>query len=315
MPFAAARARSPPAARSSPAPASSPAAPRATNISSRKRPRKTTSGGAASTSRSPEAVFDRMLERVRAYFQGKELFVQDLHGGADPAYRLKVRVVTDSAWHSLFVRNMFIRPKVEELADFTPDFTILHAPKFFGDALADGTASDTFILVEFRPAPRADRRHRICRRDQEMRVRLSEFHAAGQGRAADALLGQCRPARRQRRVLRPFRHRQDHAVRRRLAHPDRRRRAWLERSRPLQFRGRLLRQGDQSLRRARARNLCRDPSLRHGAGERRARSADARARSRPTAASPRTRAPAIRSTSFRTPTSTASRRIPKTSSC
>ena len=96
-----------------------------------------------------ETVFDRMLDRVRAYFQGKELFVQDLHGGADPAYRLKVRVVTDSAWHSLFVRNMFIRPKVEELTDFTPDFTILHAPKFFGDALADGTASDTFILVNF----------------------------------------------------------------------------------------------------------------------------------------------------------------------
>jgi phosphoenolpyruvate carboxykinase (ATP) len=96
-----------------------------------------------------EAVFDRMLERVRAYFQGKDLFVQDLHGGADPAYRLKVRVITDSAWHSLFVRNMFIRPKVEELTDFTPDFTILHAPKFFGDALADGTASDTFILVNF----------------------------------------------------------------------------------------------------------------------------------------------------------------------
>ncbi len=96
-----------------------------------------------------ETVFERMLERVRAYFQGKELFVQDLHGGADPHYRLKVRVVTDSAWHSLFVRNMFIRPKVEDLADFVPDFTILHAPKFFGDALADNTASDTFIFVNF----------------------------------------------------------------------------------------------------------------------------------------------------------------------
>jgi len=96
-----------------------------------------------------EAVFERMLDRVRAYMQGKELFVQDLHGGADPAYRLKVRVVSDSAWHSLFVRNMFIRPKVDELADFVPDFTILHAPHFFGDAAADGTASDTFIFVNF----------------------------------------------------------------------------------------------------------------------------------------------------------------------
>ena len=96
-----------------------------------------------------EAVFERMLERVRAYFQGKELFVQDLHGGADPEYRLKVRIVTDSAWHSLFVRNMFIRPKVDELQDFIPDFTILHAPKFFGDKAGDGINSDTFIFVNF----------------------------------------------------------------------------------------------------------------------------------------------------------------------
>jgi len=96
-----------------------------------------------------EAVFERMLERVRAYFQGKELFVQDLHGGADPEYRLKVRIVTDSAWHSLFVRNMFIRPKVDELPGFIPDFTILHAPHFFADKAGDGIHSDTFIFVNF----------------------------------------------------------------------------------------------------------------------------------------------------------------------
>jgi len=96
-----------------------------------------------------EAVFERMLERIRAYFQGKELFVQDLQGGADPAYRLKVRLVTDSAWHSLFCRNMFIRPPAAELHDIVPDFTILHAPHFFGDPEADGTASDTFIFVNF----------------------------------------------------------------------------------------------------------------------------------------------------------------------
>jgi phosphoenolpyruvate carboxykinase (ATP) len=96
-----------------------------------------------------ETVFERMLERVRAYFQGKELFVQDLYGGADPVYRLNVRIVSDSAWHSLFVRNMFIRPPIEALANFVPDFTILHAPRFFGDAAADGTASDTFIFVNF----------------------------------------------------------------------------------------------------------------------------------------------------------------------
>ncbi len=74
--------------------------------------------------------FDSLHQRMLAYLQGRELFVQDLYAGADPAYRLPVRVVTDSAWHSLFSRNMFIRPPVGELESFEPAFTILHAPKF-----------------------------------------------------------------------------------------------------------------------------------------------------------------------------------------
>ena len=60
------------------------------------------------------AQFDSLHQRMLAYLQGKELFVQDLHGGADPEYRLPVRVITPSAWHSLFARNMFIRPPVHE---------------------------------------------------------------------------------------------------------------------------------------------------------------------------------------------------------
>ena len=66
---------------------------------------------------SPER-FDSLHQRLLAYLQGRELFVQDLYAGADPAYRLPVRVVTDSAWHSLFARNMFIRPPAEELDGF-----------------------------------------------------------------------------------------------------------------------------------------------------------------------------------------------------
>ncbi len=137
-------------------------------------------------------------------------------------------------------------------------------------------------LRQFRRAAGADRRHRICRRDQEMRLRLSQFRAADQGRAADALLGQCRPQRRQRDLLRSFRHRQDDLVGRRVAHPDRRRRARLEPARHLQFRGRLLRQGDQPVAQGRARDLRDDHPLRHGAGKRRAQPAhpDARCRRR-----------------------------------
>jgi phosphoenolpyruvate carboxykinase (ATP) len=96
-----------------------------------------------------EQTFESMYRRLAAYFQGREVFVQDLHGGADPEYRLKVRIVTDSAWHSLFVRNMFIRPKADVLADFRPDFTILHAPHFFARHEFDGINSDTFIFVNF----------------------------------------------------------------------------------------------------------------------------------------------------------------------
>src|SRR5499427_3708516 len=95
------------------------------------------------------AQFDSLHQRMLAYLQGRELFVQDLYAGADPVYRLPVRVVTDSAWHSLFSRNMFIRPPIEELEGFEPAFTILHAPKFLAIPKLDGINSEVFILVNF----------------------------------------------------------------------------------------------------------------------------------------------------------------------
>ncbi|HXP31585.1 MAG TPA: phosphoenolpyruvate carboxykinase [Stellaceae bacterium] len=97
----------------------------------------------------PEAVFDSMHRRMLAYYQNQHLFVQDMNAGADAEYRLKVRVVTPSAWHALFSRNMFIRPTAPELRGFTPDFTVLHAPHFFGSHEFDGVRSDTFIFVNF----------------------------------------------------------------------------------------------------------------------------------------------------------------------
>jgi phosphoenolpyruvate carboxykinase (ATP) len=97
----------------------------------------------------PPEIFASLHQRMLAYLQGSELFVQDLYAGADPEYRLPVRVITDSAWHSLFSRNMFIRPPVEELAGFEPAFTILHAPRFFAIPEQDGINSETFIFVNF----------------------------------------------------------------------------------------------------------------------------------------------------------------------
>jgi phosphoenolpyruvate carboxykinase (ATP) len=95
------------------------------------------------------ARFESLRQRMLAYLQGRELFVQDLHGGADPDYRLPVRVISDGAWHSLFARNMFIRPPAAELENFEPAFTILHAPDFQAIPEIDGIRSQTFILVNF----------------------------------------------------------------------------------------------------------------------------------------------------------------------
>lgn len=96
-----------------------------------------------------EAVFNNMHAQVCAYFQNKEIFVQDLYAGADKTHRLKVRVVSESPWHSLFARNMFIEPELEALSEFIPDFTVLHAPYFHANADRDGTNSEVFVLVDF----------------------------------------------------------------------------------------------------------------------------------------------------------------------
>ncbi|HET7583528.1 MAG TPA: phosphoenolpyruvate carboxykinase (ATP) [Gemmatimonadaceae bacterium] len=97
----------------------------------------------------PES-FAALLADVRAYLDNRpELFIQDLHAGADPAHRLAVRFVSPSAWHSLFVRNMFLRPELPELATFEPSFTVLHAPEFQATPDKHGTRSGTFIMLDF----------------------------------------------------------------------------------------------------------------------------------------------------------------------
>ncbi|MGQ0675879.1 MAG: phosphoenolpyruvate carboxykinase (ATP), partial [Rhodospirillales bacterium] len=98
----------------------------------------------------PEERFVALHRRFQAYFQGREAFVQDCHAGADPDYRLKARVVTETAWHSLFARNMFIRPSHDALADFAPDFTIVHAPNFHSAPAIDGTNSEVAIALSFK---------------------------------------------------------------------------------------------------------------------------------------------------------------------
>src|SRR3546814_10104782 len=98
---------------------------------------------------SSDLRFDSLRRQLLAYFQGRKLYVQDVYAGADPIYRLSVRVITDSPWHSLFAQNMFIRPLDAEMSDFVPEVTILHAPLFLASPERDGTNSETFIMMSF----------------------------------------------------------------------------------------------------------------------------------------------------------------------
>ena len=92
--------------------------------------------------------FAGLVRRALSHVGDRELFVQDLHAGADPRHRLRVRVLTEQAWHALFARNMFIRPPQEELADFEPDWTILQLPSLEADPEVDGTNSSTVIAID-----------------------------------------------------------------------------------------------------------------------------------------------------------------------
>jgi phosphoenolpyruvate carboxykinase (ATP) len=92
--------------------------------------------------------FNRLLIRLQAYLQGRDVYVQDCYSGADPEYRLRVRVITETAWHNLFVRNMFVREfDPEVLAAFQPDLTLIHCPNFRAIPDVDGTNSEAFILL------------------------------------------------------------------------------------------------------------------------------------------------------------------------
>jgi phosphoenolpyruvate carboxykinase (ATP) len=91
--------------------------------------------------------FDVLLDDFLEHARGKQLFAQDLFGGADPKYRIKARVFTELAWHSLFIRSLLIRPERKDLAAYVPDFTILCLPTFKADPKKHGVRSETVIAL------------------------------------------------------------------------------------------------------------------------------------------------------------------------
>ena len=96
------------------------------------------------------AQFNEVFNRLQGFLQGKDVFVQDCFAGADPEYRMPVRIITELAWHSHFARNMFILPKNREAyRQHVPDFTVISVPSFKAFESIDGTRASTFILLNF----------------------------------------------------------------------------------------------------------------------------------------------------------------------
>jgi phosphoenolpyruvate carboxykinase (ATP) len=94
-----------------------------------------------------EAHYGRLRARLVAYCAEKDLYAQDLHIGADPAHQRRLRVYTETAWASLFGRNLFRRPGPADLVGFEPNFTIICVPSFKADPATEGTRTETAILV------------------------------------------------------------------------------------------------------------------------------------------------------------------------
>ena len=191
-----------------------------------------------------EETFESLRERLADRLGSGDLYVVDAFAGADPGHRLAVRVVTESPWHALFARTLFIDPSERELADHRPQALVLHAPSVEAEPSEDGTRSETFILLhptrgevliggtlyagEIKKSIFAVMNDRL-----PLEGVLSMHCSANvgeEGRVGD--------------LLRPVRHGEDDALGRPRAAPHRRRRARLGRLGHLQPRGRLLRQGD-----------------------------------------------------------------------
>ncbi len=95
------------------------------------------------------AAFELLHADMLAHMKGRDYFVQDLYAGADPAHRLDVRVITELAWHSLFIRHLLRRPSRKELDSFLPEWTIINCPSFKANPTRHGCRSETVITLNF----------------------------------------------------------------------------------------------------------------------------------------------------------------------
>jgi phosphoenolpyruvate carboxykinase (ATP) len=97
-----------------------------------------------------EAYFEALHRDMMAYLQDRELFALDAWAGADPSYRVPIRVVNELAWHNMFARNMFIPERdADRLVEHRPAFTVIDAPNFHADPVRHGTRSEVAVVVHF----------------------------------------------------------------------------------------------------------------------------------------------------------------------
>src|SRR5947207_11650836 len=93
--------------------------------------------------------FDLLWADFSAHAASREMFVQDLYAGADPAHRLNARIFVEYAWHALFIRHLLRRPAAAELAGLVPAFTVINLPSFKADPKRHGVRSQTVIACNF----------------------------------------------------------------------------------------------------------------------------------------------------------------------
>ena len=93
--------------------------------------------------------FDALYNRMKAYLNGKDVYVRDAYAGADDNFRLNLRVVNEYPWSNMFAYNMFLRPTAEEIKDFEADWHIVNAPGFMADPKIDGTRQHNFAVINF----------------------------------------------------------------------------------------------------------------------------------------------------------------------
>jgi phosphoenolpyruvate carboxykinase (ATP) len=96
-----------------------------------------------------EEQFERLLADFIAFARHKEIFVEDLFAGADAEHRLNTRIVTEYAWHALFIRHLLRRPDATELENFVSEFTVVDLPSFRAAPLYHGTRTETVIACNF----------------------------------------------------------------------------------------------------------------------------------------------------------------------